>query len=163
TWHWTCDHKVTALDPNPLPNTAKVTGTDDFGRSVSATDDHSVIIIHPAIQVVKTGESTAHEGQTVTYGFLVKNTGDVALFNVTYTFKVTNTGDDLLGNISVVDDKLGQIGTINSLASGASKTLTATFKVPDVAAVENTVTACGVDPGAIQVCDDDHHHLVTIH
>jgi uncharacterized repeat protein (TIGR01451 family) len=246
TWHWTCAHTVTAGDPNPLPNTAKVTGTDDFGRSVSATDDHTVIVIHPTIQVVKSGPATAHEGQTVTYSFKVTNTGDVALSNVqvnddklgsigtiallsagdsqtltkdftvpagssvdntvtacgidplslkvcdddhhhlvivhpkilveksgpaiahvgdtvTYTFKVTNTGDELLGNINVVDDKVGQIGTINSLAAGASQTLTATFKVPDVAAVDNTVTACGVDPGAVQVCDDDHHHLVTIH
>jgi len=246
TWHWTCTHTVTALDPNPLPNTAKVTGTDDFSRQVSATDDHTVIIIHPAITIVKSGPATAHEGDTVTYSFKVTNTGDAALSNVqvtddklgsigtiallsagdsqtltknftvpvgtsvdntatacgtdplnlqvcdtdhhhlvivhpgitivksgpanahvgdtvTYTFKVTNTGDDALSNVQVNDDKIGAIGTIASLGVGESKTLTATFKVPDVPAVDNTATACGVDPLQEQVCDTDHHHLVPIH
>jgi uncharacterized membrane protein len=246
TWHWTCDHTVTSNDPNPLPNTAKVTGTDDFGRQVSATDDHSVIIIHPAITVVKSGPATAHEGDTVTYSFKVTNTGDAALSNVqvvddklgnigtiallsandsqtltkdfvvpagtsvdntvtacgtdplnlkvcdddhhhlvivhpgitivksgpaiahvgdtvTYTFAVTNTGDNALTNVQVTDDKLGSIGTIASLAVNETKTLSKTYVVPDVPAVDNTATACGTDALAKQVCDDDHHHLVPIH
>jgi uncharacterized membrane protein len=247
TWHWTCSHTVTGGDPNPLPNTAKVTGTDDFGRSVSATDDHTVIIIHPSIKVEKTGAASAHEGDKVTYTFKVTNTGDVALNDValnddklggvgttiallsagdsqtftkdftvpagsavdntvtacgtdalslkvcdddhhhlviihpailveksgpatahvgdtvTYTFKVTNTGDVALTNVAVNDDKLGSVGTIGALAIGQSKTVTKDFKVPDVTAVDNTGTACGVDPLALQVCDDDHHHLVPIH
>jgi hypothetical protein len=246
TWHWTCTHTVTAGDPNPLPNTAKVTGTDDFGRLVSATDDHTVIIIHPAIKVEKSGPATAHEGDTVTYSFKVTNTGDAALSDVkvtddklgdigtiallsagdsqtltkdfsvpagtsvdntvtacgidplslkvcdddhhhlvivhpgitvvktgpatahvgdvvTYSFKVTNTGDNALTNVQITDDKLGSIGTIASLAVNESKTLTKDFTVPNVAAVDNTVTACGFDPLSLKVCDDDHHHLVTIH
>jgi uncharacterized repeat protein (TIGR01451 family) len=146
TWHWTCDHTVTAGDPNPLPNTAKVTGTDDFGRQVSATDDHSVIIIHPAIKVEKSGPATAHEGDTVTY-----------------TFKVTNIGDAALSNVQVVDDKLGNIGTIALLSAGDSQTLTKDFSVPAGNAVDNTVTACGIDPLSAKVCDDDHHHLVIVH
>ena len=89
TWHWTCTHTVTSGDPNPLPNTAKVTGTDDFGRSVNATDDHSVIIIHPSIKVEKSGPASSHEGD-----------------KVTYTFKVTNTGDVALNDVSLNDDKL---------------------------------------------------------
>ena len=31
TWTSTCSHVVTAADPDPLPNTAKVTGTDELG------------------------------------------------------------------------------------------------------------------------------------
>ena len=121
-----------------------MTGTDDFGRSVSAQDDHSVIIIHPAIKVEKTGESTAHEGQTVTYSFKVTNIGDVALFN-----------------INLNDDKLGTIGSLATLAVGESKTLTKDFTVPTgVGAVDNTATACGADPLALQVCGTDIHHLI---
>src|SRR5207249_1223063 len=36
-WTYTCDHVVTAGDPDPLLNEAKVTGTDDFGRDISDT------------------------------------------------------------------------------------------------------------------------------
>ena len=138
---------MTSGDPNPLPNTAKVTGTDDFGRSVSATDDHSVIIIHPSILVEKSGPATAHEGD-----------------KVTYTFKVTNTGDAALNNVALNDDKLGTVGTtIPLLSAKDSQTFTKDFTVPTGSSVDNVVTACGIDPLALKVCDDDHHHLVTIH
>jgi len=43
---------------------------------------------------------------------------------VTYSYKVTNTGSVTVTNIQVNDDKLGVIGTIASLAGGASETLT---------------------------------------
>src|SRR5205085_400238 len=55
------------------------------------------------------------------------------------------------------------VGTVANLAVGASTTLTKDFKVPDVAAADNTATACVVDPQALKVCDDDHHHLEPIH
>ena len=104
-------------------------------------------IIHPAIKVEKSGPAEAHEGDTVTYSFKVTNTGDVALTNVT-----------------VVDDKLGNVGTISSLDVAASTTLTKDFKVPSPSiGVDNTVTACGTDPLSAKVCDDDHHHLTPKH
>src|SRR4051794_18383399 len=147
TWHWTCDHTVTAGDPNPLPNSAKVTGTDDFSRQVSATDDHSVIIIHPAIKVEESGPATAHEGDSVTY-----------------TFKVTNIGDVALSGVTLNDDKLGVVGTtIPMLSAGDSQTFTKDFTTPVGSSVDNTATTCGTDPLSKQVCDDDHHHLVIVH
>src|SRR5207302_10269237 len=109
-------------------------------------DHHHLVIVHPGITVVKSGPATAHVGDVVTY-----------------TFKVTNTGDNALTNVAVNDDKIGSIGTIPSLAVSASTTLTKDYTVPNVAAVDNTVTACGFDPLSLKVCDDDHHHPVTIH
>src|SRR5207248_109845 len=38
------------------------------------------------------------------------------------------------------------------------------FTVPaDSTGVDNTATACGLDPLALKVCDDDHHHLTPLH
>jgi hypothetical protein len=65
---------------------------------------------------------------------------------VTYSFKVTNTGEVTLFIILVTDDKLGTIGTIPSLAPGASTTLTKTTTLPDAAGdLVNVGTATGTD------------------
>jgi hypothetical protein len=146
-WFYSCDHKITAGDPDPLPNTGTVNGLDPLDKTVTANDDHTVDIIHPAIKVEKSGPAEAHEGDKVTYSFKVSNVGDVALTNVT-----------------VVDDKLGNVGTISSLNVGASTTLSKDFTVPSPSVgVDNTVTACGNDPLSVKVCDDDHHHLTPKH
>ena len=50
-WAYTCTHVVTASDPDPLPNTAKVTGKDPIGGpsgTVEAEDSATVDIIQPA-------------------------------------------------------------------------------------------------------------------
>src|SRR5581483_4219819 len=151
TWHWTCDHTITAGEVpanNQLVNTAKVTGTDDFARQVSSTAQHTVLIIHPAITVVKSGPATAHEGD-----------------KVTYTFKVTNTGDAALFGVKLNDNVLGTVGTtIAQLSAGDSQTFTADFTIPaNSTAVDNTVQACGTDPLNLQVCNTDKHHLVVLH
>jgi uncharacterized repeat protein (TIGR01451 family) len=146
-WFYTCDHTITASDPDPLPNTGTVTGVDPLDKTVTAKSDHSVDIIHPAIKVEKSGPAEAHEGD-----------------KVTYTFKVTNTGDVALTNVTVIDDKLGNVGTISALDVGASTTLTKDFTIPSPStSVDNTVTACGTDPLSVKVCDDDHHHLTPKH
>ena len=49
-WRWRCTHKVTAADPDPLPNTTKVTGVDPIGdphSTVSAVDSASVDLLQP--------------------------------------------------------------------------------------------------------------------
>jgi hypothetical protein len=55
-WRYTCTHKVTASDPDPLPNTVHVTGKDKIGGpsgTVEADDSASVDLIQdtPAQQV----------------------------------------------------------------------------------------------------------------
>ena len=65
-----------------------------------------------------------------------------------------------LTNVVVTDDILGPLGTIASLAVGATTTLTKDFTVPaGVVGVDNTAVACGSDPLARRVCGDDSHHL----
>jgi LPXTG-motif cell wall-anchored protein len=238
----TCSY--TAKVGDDVHNTVSIEGKDPIGGTVSATDGTFVHPINPAIDIVKSGPATAHEGDSVTYTFKVTNTGDVGLTDVavtddvlgnigtiasldvdesktlskaftvptpstgvdntatacgtdplaakvcdtdkhhltplhpailvaksgpdgaipgetvTYSFKVTNTGDVNLTNVTVKDDKLGDVGTIAALAVGESQTLTKDYLIPaGTAAVDNTVTACGVDPLALQVCDNDVHHL----
>jgi uncharacterized repeat protein (TIGR01451 family) len=49
-WRWRCTHKVTSTDPDPLPNTAKVTGVDPIGdphSTVTAEDSASVDLFDP--------------------------------------------------------------------------------------------------------------------
>lgn len=130
TWEYTCTHVVTDTDPDPLPNTATVVGTDDEGRQSTSTDDHSVDVIHPAITIDKTVDVlSAEPGQTVTYSYAVKNTGDVTLTDV-----------------KVTDDKLGDIGTIPSLAVGETVTLTRAVTVTGDSPTDNIGTASGTDP-----------------
>ena len=111
-------HLVTDDDPDPIPNTGTVTGDTDEGEGgdeVTDTDDHVVDIIHPGIEIVKTvDEETVPIGTTVTY-----------------TYVITNTGDTTLYDISVDDDILGHIGDIEVLEPGQSVTLTKDFVVGD--------------------------------
>jgi uncharacterized repeat protein (TIGR01451 family) len=141
TWHFRCRHDVTALDPDPLPNTATVRGTDDRGRSTTDTDDHVVDIIHPAIRVVKTASrSSITPGQTVTYTYTVTNIGDVTLFD-----------------LSVDDDKLGHVCNIPRLAVDETRTCTKDFTTDEtnLGPVKNVVVATGKDETGYPVQDED--------
>jgi uncharacterized repeat protein (TIGR01451 family) len=139
-WNYTCTHVVTASDPNPLPNTATVEGTADDGRSATDEDSHSVDLIHPDIRIVKTVNPQSGEP------------GDT----VTYTYVVTNTGDTTLFDISVDDDVIGHIGDIDQLEPGESATLTADFVLPDQdVPLVNVGTATGTDVLEGSVSDDD--------
>src|SRR4029077_1634851 len=107
--------------------------------TASASDETFVDVIHPAIDITKTGATMAHEGDPVTYNFAVHNGGDVPLTNV-----------------SVDDNVLGHIGDIPTLAVGATVTLHMTVPAPHDD-VTNTATACGADPLQSPVCDHDDH------
>ena len=92
----------------------------------------------PAIEIVKTvDEDTVPVGTTVTY-----------------TYVVTNTGDTTLYDISVDDDILGHIGDIAVLEPGESATLTKDFVVGDVPVI-NVGTATGEDILGRSVSSDD--------
>jgi uncharacterized repeat protein (TIGR01451 family) len=162
-WTYTCDHVVTEDDPfvvaaadgsNVIVNTATVVGTADDGRTTQDTDDHTVTVINPAIDIVK--EVNPQSG----------NPGDI----VTYTYAVTNTGDTTLYNVSVDDDVIGHIGDIAELAPGETVTLTKDWELPSgvIGTVTNVGTATGTDVlGKTVTADDDadvviveatHHH-----
>ena len=80
-WMFTCskqipaDHKIG--DENPIRNIATATGKDELGKTVTATDDHHVTVLHPAIDIEKTGPATATVGDALNYTLTVTNPGDV--------------------------------------------------------------------------------------
>jgi uncharacterized repeat protein (TIGR01451 family)/fimbrial isopeptide formation D2 family protein len=141
TWHYTCSHVVTRTDPDPLPNTATVSGTDSQGRGTSDTDSHLVDIIHPAIKIVKTASPLSiGPGETVTYTYAVKNIGDVTLYNV-----------------SVDDDKLGHICDIPQLGVGETQNCTKDFTAgtSNLGPLKNVAVVQGEDETGFPVRDQD--------
>jgi uncharacterized repeat protein (TIGR01451 family) len=129
------DFQYTVLesDPDPLVNVVTATGNPVIGESVSEdtvsdTASCSTDILHPAIDIVKTvDEDLVPVGTTVTY-----------------TYVVTNTGDTTLYDVSVDDDIMGHIGDIPILEPGQSVTLTKDFVVGEDP-VTNVATASGED------------------
>ena len=102
-----------------LPSGWTVTGLGTF-TSKGGSDSHTVqnrmkLVANPGLSLVKTA-GTAADGEVLA----ITGAG-----SVTYKYVVKNTGDTWLKNVTVTDDKLGEIGTLESqLAPGASVTLT---------------------------------------
>ena len=115
------------------PLNHKVGPATDIARVDVSPPEH---VDKPAISIVKTATpGTVEPGQTVTFSYLVTNIGNVALDNVTVT-----------------DDVLGVIGTINHLDVGQSTTLTKPQQIAAGSPRTNVGTACGF-AGSDKVCD----------
>jgi uncharacterized repeat protein (TIGR01451 family) len=114
------------------PNTPAFTANNEASASLA--------VICPAIHIEKTVDpNSGAPGDTVTY-----------------TYVVTNTGDTTLYDISVDDDVIGHIGDIDELAPNESVTLTKDFVLPaGNPVVTNVGTATGTDILGTQVSDDD--------
>ena len=101
-------------------NNATVTGKTPDESEVSDTDPDYYFGLDPGISLVKKTngvDSNTAPGQNIPVGS-----------PVTWSYEVKNTGNVVLTNVVVTDDKLGQIGTIPSLAVGETETFT---KDPD--------------------------------
>ncbi|MDJ0663302.1 MAG: SdrD B-like domain-containing protein [Acidimicrobiia bacterium] len=146
------------VDSGSVDNTATVVaerpGGDpgNTGDDVSDSDDHSVLIPpEPEIQLTKSmsgnadedGSGTVTVGDTLSYDFLVANTGNVTLSSVGVT-------DPLVGVVTC---------PITILAPGESTTCTGSHVVDladaDAGFVINTAEAAGTDPHGTVVTDDD--------
>ncbi|HZU94221.1 MAG TPA: GEVED domain-containing protein, partial [Microbacterium sp.] len=134
------------VDAGVITNTATATGNPPGGDPVGS--DPSTVEIHsspaPAISIVKTSDtSQAHEGATVTYSFLVTNTGNVTLADVA----VQDDDFNGSGRLSAIDCPADR-----TLAPGAQLTCTATYVVQKADVVrgdlDNTAIATGTPPGA---------------
>jgi ketosteroid isomerase-like protein len=81
TWTFTCVKQIPAGhkigDENPIRNVATASGTDKGDKTVTSTDDHQVRVLHPAIDIEKTGPATAAVGAPLGYTLTVTNPGDV--------------------------------------------------------------------------------------
>lgn len=119
---------VTAQGPDGTP---KVSGTNGYFRFVK-----EVCVLHPGIDVEKSGPTYAHEGDTITYTITVKNTGDCQL-----------------SKVSVEDSLLGFSWT-GTLDVGEKESWNVTYEVPSSSEnITNTVKAEGEDASGLKVSD----------
>ncbi|MBH0116707.1 DUF11 domain-containing protein [Salinibacterium sp. NG253] len=139
--------KQTDVDAGSIANTATATGTGvSGGAATPKTSSATVPLVSTAkLTVSKTGAVAAGAnklGDTVTFSFVVKNTGNVTLSSVGIT--------DSLADLSAVTFGTWPGGTTGVLAPNAQVTATATYtiKQSDVNAgsVKNTATASGTPP-----------------
>jgi hypothetical protein len=127
-------------DEDPVVNSVTASGDGvDSGTLVTDTASCSTDVSNPGISIVKTvDQEIVPIGTTVTFTYVVTNTGDVTLYD-----------------ISVDDDILGPIGDIASLDPGEVATLTKDFVVGDEI-VTNVGTATGHDIlGRVVSASDD--------
>ncbi|KAA9376116.1 DUF11 domain-containing protein [Microbispora cellulosiformans] len=144
----TCTGTYTAtqadIDAGSIVNTAVATGTPPTGPAVSSNPSTATVNTPPDPQValLKTASpsTVTAAGQTVTYSYLV-----------------TNTGNTTLTGVSAVDTAFSGSGTppvitcpVTTLVPTASTTCTGTYTVTqadiDAGSVVNTATASGTPP-----------------
>ena len=139
------------VDAGVINNTATVNGTTATAGPV--TDDDTLatpLTTTPSVTIVKSSNATATTaaGDTITFSFVVTNTGNVTITS----FVVT---DPLVG-LSAID-----CGAAASLAPGDSATCTATYMVTqadvDAGAISNTGDRRTGRPSSGPVTDDDIH------
>lgn len=111
-----------------VTNTVTVKYKDALNTEKTDTRSWTVDILHPKIDVTKSGPTCAHEGDLMTY-----------------TITVTNTGDCPLIGVSMTDPTLAFSWT-GDLDTGAFQTFTVSYTVPQPSTViSNIVTATGSD------------------
>src|SRR4030043_341153 len=95
TWVFTSNYTVREGDPSPLVATATISATTSTSVTVVATETATTSISYPGIAILKTAcPHQVNEGDDIIYYFLVTNTGDIPLADITMT-------DDRLGNIDL--------------------------------------------------------------
>ncbi|WP_372968591.1 beta strand repeat-containing protein, partial [Microbacterium sp.] len=143
----TAAYTVTQADVNAgvITNTATASGAGG-GATVSASSgvvSTPTAAIAPALAVTKTGtlSGTGAAGDTITYDFTVRNSGNVTLTGVSLV-------DPLIGTAAV--SLSGWAGAAGTLQPGQAVSGTATYTVKqsdvDAGAVANTATATGTPP-----------------
>ncbi|MET8701711.1 hypothetical protein ABZW10_22995 [Kitasatospora sp. NPDC004723] len=137
------------VDAGSVKNSATATGTPPSGPPPVSPPGEVTITQPPApaMTVVKSATSSRPDklivGETVTYSFVVKNTGNVTLKDV----KVNETAFTGTGTLSPVTCPTAQAA---SLAPGAEMTCTATYTVTqadvDAGSIKNSATTTGTPP-----------------
>jgi uncharacterized repeat protein (TIGR01451 family) len=135
------------IDHGSITNTGTATGTPPSGNAVSAQSSTTVDAVQTAgVTLVKsaTPSSFTAANTTITYNYLVTNTGNVTLSAVAVT-------DPMVG-LSPID-----CGTVTSLAPKATVTCHATYTTTqanvDAGGVSNTGTVSGTPPSGPPATD----------
>ena len=155
TFTYTCTTTITDAMGNQLVNTAEACGMYGDTR-VCDTDTHTTKIPKPAILLTKTGADFAYAGDTVTYSFAVKNTGNVTL------------ALDAIADDKCIDTPVRKAGeTDTSFGPGDTFNFTCTYVVPSgVDSVLNRASVCatytppqdsGLPPK--DACSEDQHEF----
>ncbi len=122
------------VDSGHVANTATAAGTPPTGGPTTATDSTDTpIAAAPSITLTKTAGTP---------------TGTTAGSTITYTFLVQNSGNVTLTGVGVSDPKVGLVSCpVATLVPGATTTCTATYTLTqadvDAGTVANTATATG--------------------
>jgi uncharacterized repeat protein (TIGR01451 family) len=131
-------------------NNATATGTPPVGAPVSDSDPAHYFGSPPAPAIDIEKHTNGEDADYAPGPYISVNS------TVTWAYIVTNTGDVDLTSIVVTDDKLGLIGTIPSLVAGASQTLYA-YGTATAGQYANNATVVGYY-GAAEVTDSDPSH-----
>jgi uncharacterized repeat protein (TIGR01451 family) len=134
------------VDAGTVTNTATATGTPPTGANPVSPESEVAVPSAPApgLAVVKTAsiDRATTVGQSITYSFLVTNTGNLTMTDIVVD-EVEFTGT---GTLSAVTCPEGAA----SLAPGAQVTCIATYMVTradlDAGSIRNTATAGGTTP-----------------
>ncbi len=152
-WSYTCSYVVPKHvigDVNPVVNTATATAKDSNYKTVTDTDQHSTTILHPAIDIEKSGPALATAGSAVGYTLAVTNPGDVPFAAA----KVSVT--DARCDAAPVRSSVNGDASPTTLNPGDTWTYTCSVqtKVGD-ATVINTANVDGTDGYGRKVSDED--------
>ena len=144
----TATYVVSLADANngSVANTATAGGLGPHGQSVVSPPSSAVVTVKqsPSISLVKSASvsSFSAAGQTVTYSFLVTNTGNVTLESVTVNDSLTAPATG--ANLSAISCPL------TSLDPGGSTTCTASYVTTqadvDNGSLGNSATVSGLPP-----------------
>ena len=157
-------------------------GTDTDGFTVAANDEITVTftnefadvmaeVLEPGISVTKTAVDGVSEDDEGNLTVTIEGEGGSA--TVTYEFVVTNTGDDDLTDLTLVDDKIGDLTDAltaeledATLPVGESVTVTADHEVTaadfDGITLTNVVEVVGVGVDSGATVDDSDDETVTL-
>ena len=146
----TAEYTVTAADlaNGSVQDSATASGTPPSGPPITSPPS-MVTIPASTITIVKSANPTvvSAAGSTVTYSFVVTNTGETSLSDV--TVNDTQEAPASQGNLSAIDCPSG------TLASGASETCTATYvtTAADIAngTIDDSATATGTPPSGTPI------------
>ncbi|HEX5616596.1 MAG TPA: hypothetical protein VFZ83_15705 [Acidimicrobiia bacterium] len=158
----TATRVVLVTDPDPLPNTVTVHyNPEGFPNDITDTDDHSVNLFGPAVEVVKTGDTLGKVTDPVDYQFVITNTSTAdspALVNASIV-------DSLLGDLLDPANPYVTASTCTStLEVGAACAITATriVQAGDPDPLPNTVVVSYNPVGSDNVVTDDDDHTVNL-
>ena len=144
TYH--CTHAVRANAPDWFSTTATVHVSSAAG-SARASARAATRVLKPTLSI------------SVTPNPISGAVGD----SVTYRYVVRNTGNSTLTNVTVTDDHLGAVGSVAQLAPGHS----VSFSMPRTLSaaqvwVTNTAIAIGHDPSGHRVTATDHASVTIV-